>query len=158
MHNLSAALALVDRAQPHLSALLAVPRQTHGGMEGPIFGPRHDAAFTHLVDWVAIISELQPGTDEGVPADDTVKQTLHEELEIPSTGETAATFQTVAASDGSTEPQTLPRSRLQYGAELKAWQPKDPFDPEIFNRATNRQAQSGEAFDGKQSSNRDSAY
>ena len=55
MHNLEAALALVDRAHPDQSPLLTVPRKTHGGTAGPIFGPRQEQAFKHLVDWVALV-------------------------------------------------------------------------------------------------------
>jgi hypothetical protein len=156
MHNLSAVLALIDRAQPHLSPLLTVPRQTHGGMEGPIFGPRHAAAFTHLVDWVAMISDMQPDADEGLSTDDAAKQAVHEEIEIPPAAQPNSTLGSIAVSDVSTESPARSRSPLRYGAELKTWQPKDPFDPEIFNRAMNRQAEAGEAIEGSPGSNLDS--
>src|SRR4051812_23788435 len=55
MHNLEATLALVDRAHPDQSPLLTVPRKSHGGTTGPVFGPRQQQAFKHLVDWVAIV-------------------------------------------------------------------------------------------------------
>src|SRR4030095_5245611 len=42
MHNLEAALALVDRAHPDQSPLLTVPRKKHGGTAGAIFGPRQE--------------------------------------------------------------------------------------------------------------------
>jgi hypothetical protein len=32
--------------------------------------------------------------------------------------------------------------RTQYGAELKRWRPRDPFDPDIFNRQRRAMEQS----------------
>ena len=68
MQNLSATLALVDRAHPEVSPLLTVPRQTHGGMTGPVFGPRQEQAFKHLADWVALVAPprtAEPAVNDG---------------------------------------------------------------------------------------------
>jgi hypothetical protein len=69
MQNLSATLALVDRTHPELSQLLTVPRQTHGGMSGPIFGPRQEQAFKHLADWVAMVVPPKPEAEAKPPAE-----------------------------------------------------------------------------------------
>ena len=63
MRNLEAALALVDRVHPDQSPLLTVPRKTHGGTSGPIFGPRQEQAFKHLVDWVALVVPPRDGAE-----------------------------------------------------------------------------------------------
>jgi hypothetical protein len=135
LQNLSATLALIDRGQPHLSPLLTVPRQTHGGMDRPIFGPRQQSAFTHIVDWVAIVSSAQATDEKGAPRDRAIKLAAYDEATIVSSGETNP-------SETVTEPTTLeaedsgaPRSPIRFGAQLQSWKPKDPFDPEIFNRA-----------------------
>jgi hypothetical protein len=60
MQNLSATLALVNRDHPELSELLTVPRRTHGGMNGPVFGARQEQAFKHLADWVALVVPQKP--------------------------------------------------------------------------------------------------
>jgi hypothetical protein len=70
MRNLAATLAIVDRDQPHLSLLLTVPRRTHGGMRAPVFGPRQSAAFTHVVEWVALVSRSSSSEDQASPRDD----------------------------------------------------------------------------------------
>ena len=59
MQNLAAALALIDHAHPETSPLLTVPRRTHGGLNGPVFGPRQDQAFRHLAEWVALVEPSQ---------------------------------------------------------------------------------------------------
>jgi hypothetical protein len=135
LQNLSATLALIDRAQPHLSPLLTVPRQTHGGMDGPIFGPRQQSAFTHIVDWVAIVSSAQATDEIATPLDRATKPAAYDEATIVSSGETNPL-------DTDKEPMTFeeaeagtPRSPVRFGAQLQSWKPKDPFDPEIFNRA-----------------------
>jgi hypothetical protein len=48
---------------------------------------------------------------------------------------------TAAVTDGD-EPLTLKQPhRLQVGAQLKTWQPRDAFDPEIFNRGQRARTQ-----------------
>ena len=63
MQNLAATLALIDREHPEASKLLTVPRQTHGGLNGPIFGPRQDQAFRHLAEWVALVEPSKASID-----------------------------------------------------------------------------------------------
>ena len=152
MHNLQAALALVDREHPEQSPLLTIPRKTHGGMSGPVFGQRQDAAFKHIVDWVALIAT--PAAPQQSPDQDAVvgdaKNAVATPAEagkvtvttppvglptnVPAQVETTYPVSPDAAIDDD-EPQTLrmPR-RLQQGVKLEPWQPRDPFDPEIFNR------------------------
>jgi hypothetical protein len=128
MHNLAATLALVDRDQPQLSPLLAVPRRAHGGMDDPVFGPRQEPAFRHLVEWVTLVAAAK---SEAQPAASVAK------LEGSSTsGEVAVTEATVVpvnyeALAADPMPDAQP---LRFGAQLRRWQPRDPFDPEIFNR------------------------
>jgi hypothetical protein len=141
MRNLAATLALVDRDQPQLSPLITVPRQTHGGMERPVFGPRHEAALRHLVDWVVIVTKYSPTAEP--PADGVqtaaAEETASEKPDSPgsratlnmSEGERLTPADAEAAEFG---PTPIHQQRIQYGAQLKRWQPRDEFDPEIFNR------------------------
>ena len=139
--NLAATLALVDRDEPQASPLLTVPRRPHGGTQSAIFGPRQLAAVKHLEEWVTLVTtpmeqqelpvaeaepnaiaevapQLRPLLKSTVSASSGVNEALYTESLYTETYEDAA-------------PTT---SRLQYGAQLQPWQPKDPFDPEIFNR------------------------
>jgi hypothetical protein len=161
MYNLEAALALVGRERPQESKLLVIPRKTHGGMPGPILGPRHEQAFKHLVDWVALVVP-PPEPEDAAAADDGDKSladtessdpTLKSPIRAVNQLEGIPTLQTqpplAAVENAGTaekEPQTLrPPHRLQYGARLETWQPRDPFDPEIFNRITRRPVASAAA-------------
>ena len=135
MQNLAATLALIDRGQPHLSPLLTVPRETHGGMQGPIFGPRQQVAFAHIVDWVATVSKLAAAGEEASSLNPEVKVAADREATMATIAEANPTASNPVplspeADDLQAQPQTI-----RYGAQLERWQPKDPFDPEIFNRA-----------------------
>jgi hypothetical protein len=172
--NLAATLAIVDRAQPELSPLLTIPRRTHGGMQGPVFGPRQEQAFRHLVDWVSLVvppPAAKPSESEIVEETPALADNHTE----PHVAELATTPPFVSQAKGNlprrntsslprhadvyptelaagVEPQSEPvtnaaspvtaddadssaqRQPLKYGTRLQVWQPKDPFDAEIFNR------------------------
>jgi hypothetical protein len=143
MHNLSAALALVNREQPQLSPLLTIPRQAHGGMRAPIFGPRQAAVFNYLVDWVALITSDDSANPELLP---TV-----ERLNLKAATDNSAQGPVVLNGADAIEAAPLENTarlqgpatdkpRIQFGARLKPWRPKDAFDPEIFNRQSRRQS------------------
>ena len=40
--------------------------------------------------------------------------------------------------------------QLQFGAHLEPWQPKDEFDPEIFNRPARAQAETQSVIQASQ--------
>jgi hypothetical protein len=92
-------------------------------MDDPVFGPRHEQAFDHLVEWVALVTRPVPSKS---PAEsEPVLQP------IPGS-ETISTAPTIQANDAeSLAPAT---QQVRLGARLEKWQPRDPFDPEIFNR------------------------
>jgi hypothetical protein len=155
MHNLEAALALVDRAHPDQSPLLTVPRKTHGGTAGPIFGPRQQQAFNHLVDWVALV---EPPRETAAPVADAATTPVDVSV-AGGEGDATAGAQTPVVSQlpprrrsavraaAVTEDDTITTlrtpHRLQYGAQAKSWQPRDEFDPEIFNRGQQARTQAG---------------
>jgi len=165
MNNLAAAIALVDRARPELSPLLAVPRRTHGGMQDPIFGPRTEQAFAHLVEWVALVAPSESTVPtEFTPPDATIAMDKSEPgatrlvspvMKVPKHNAAvtpeesgsgviqASAVEPVDAMDAALMPASHERNaidaspkshNLRLGAQLQKWHPKDPFDPEIFNR------------------------
>ncbi len=151
MSNLSATLALVDRENPQLSPLLTIPRRTHGGMKGPIFGPRQEPAFRHLAEWVALVTKMtsKPSPDatppegvklvaaeesaDGAAPSKWASPVMREERQLLhwETAPQAVSEEEVSAADGSKG-----KPRIRFGAQLGRWHPRDPFDPEIFNRKT----------------------
>jgi hypothetical protein len=122
MRNLAETLALVDREQPHLSPLLSMPRQAHGGMRSPALGPRQAAAYSHIVDWVALVAETDAQEEGPTPSAEQEEVTPGAESGHPLLDEVQG-----GHAFGR---------EIRFGARLRAWQPKDPFDPEIFNRST----------------------
>jgi hypothetical protein len=154
IYNLEAALTLVDRERPQESKLLVIPRKTHGGMPGPILGPRHEQAFKHVVDWVALVvpppepvdAAAADDGDKSLPDTEGNDSKLKSPIRAVNQLEGIPTLQTQppsvspeTAAVPEHERQTLrPPHRLQFGARLETWQPRDPFDPEIFNRKTRR--------------------
>jgi hypothetical protein len=143
MQNLAATLALIDREQPHLSRLVTMPRQTHGGMRSPVFGPRHAAAFSHVVEWVALVTNADSSEEQSRALDE------HENLEppvlensVPGRLAQTASLQTTSEADAASIAPQLNAIRargavgreIRFGARLQTWQPDDPFDPEIFHR------------------------
>lgn len=160
MRNLEAALALIDREHPDQSPLLTIPRRTHGGMSGPIYGPRQEAAYKHLVDWVALVAPSKeeataPDSDgnppeandeAGVPAAEPSRYRAKPKLaaanQLPADSRPNADGVPASASDLDVRPTLKQPHRLQVGAkQLNAWQPRDEFDPEIFNRIQRARAQ-----------------
>jgi hypothetical protein len=167
MQNLKAALALVDRNQPERSPLLTIPRQAHGGMAGPIFGPRHAQAYKHLADWVALLVPPPPAAPTSIdePANAEEKITAEVPAEngnaVPAIAPVRPANQTeaiphkpnrrplpvrrAAVNDDEQLSTLRPPHQLRYGARLESWQPRDPFDPEIFNRMQRARTQTASA-------------
>ena len=170
LRNLEATLKLVDRDAPLQSELLVLPRGPHGGMNGPVFGPRQEQLTTHLSDWVAVVTQTDvpavpdaatlASQDQPPPIAGPVQQSVYERrqpglaepirrvpLEAPPRQAAANVAPDRSANTGVVpvrhEVESLlgPPRPLQYGAHLSTWQPKDPFDAEIFNRETQRAEQ-----------------
>jgi hypothetical protein len=143
MNNLAAALAFVDQEQPQLSPLLTVPRQSHGGMREPVFGPRQVQAFHHLVEWIALVTQADVALQDPTAIEAEAVSLASSESPLASENEVSLAPETALETHGelvpagyeeSVEMPTPPAPRLRFGARLQPWQPRDPFDPEIFNR------------------------
>jgi hypothetical protein len=135
MNNLSATLALVDREQPQKSPLLTVPRMPHGGMDRPVFGTLQDSLVSQLVDWVALVADVaKPATAEKTAEVATAEPVNAANMAAPTTPILDSAVMPAASEQPPAE--LAPRSSgPRYGAQLQpAWQPKDAFDPEVFNR------------------------
>jgi hypothetical protein len=146
--NLQAALALIDRDKPADSLLLQAPIRPHGTVKAPIFTDREQAQYKQLVEWVYLVANAKEPSppvaleERGAPL-----------LQKVPTHEPAAA-EPERQSDPQAAPTSLPnqavdaqqfRTVRQHGqlvlrpvakrVETTAdFVPKDPFDPEIFNR------------------------
>lgn len=142
MQNLSAALKLIDLELPHESRLLTIPRQSHAGMDDPLFGIRQDAAFRHLADWVALVTKetAKPAAHEfGTKAEidlasADIADSGADETSAPSVKQSV--YETLAVEgDLSFDSQSQAMAPIvRHGVQLQRWRPRDEFDPEIFNR------------------------
>jgi hypothetical protein len=172
MQNLAAALTLIDREHPEGSKLLTVPRKTHGGMNGPVLGVRQDQAFKHLSEWVALLAPSKAMTpievEDPKPAGTMVAaESPNPNVRRRARPTTAAVVQAIAhespgdagkaagvqdaevqpavAIEPSAPPTLRQPHQLRVGATAQQWQPRDPFDPEIFNRMQKAQSQPSSA-------------
>lgn len=142
LRNLAAALALVDRDAPQQSDLLSIPRRSHGGMDRPILGPRQETQLTQLFDWVGLVTETNVA-DEAIAAAleaDAVPVAITEPIQamdprsLPQKPLSFLDRKVVPASFDAPQQPLRPKGEVKFGADLKPWQPRDEFDPEIFNR------------------------
>jgi hypothetical protein len=154
MQNLAATLALVDRERPQLSPLLTVPREAHGGAEAPIFGPREEQAFAHLVDWVALVTNAtkaepeEEGAAEALVAGEqsALARWTSPILRIPVQPKLSSSATEEIQRASFDEPAAATEAQqLRYGARLHRWQPRDPFDAETFNRQQHQRQESAAA-------------
>lgn len=139
MRNLVATLHLLNAESPLGSDLLALASAAHAGMESPPLPVHQPELRRRLEEWVLLVTGKNP--PEAASPDTAVQFAIGSE---PRSGEvTPAT----AATMGGAESKVVPASYeegllsapvtpkpLRVGVKLKAWLPRDEFDPEIYNR------------------------
>lgn len=149
LRNLSATLAYVDRLSPPQSELLKMARRNHGGREHAATNPRLTAQLRQLGDWVELMAGTPavpaPFPEPLVAAAAKSAPESHPLPTIPPTFldrnvEPARHLEEIERDDKAnfreSAEQLRPKAKVRFGAELRRWQPKDEFDPEIFNRAS----------------------
>jgi hypothetical protein len=150
--NLHTTLQLVDRQNPDESPLLMEAIRAHGSAKAAVFTDQQSAQFRQLAFWVRQVAQhadpMQPATIA------SQSSTLSQNLSPP--GVRRASFeQAIEAVEGDpaaapspkelqpTQPPALlpaapiilpQRSPSKRGEIPTGFVPKDPFDPEIFNR------------------------
>ena len=133
LRNLSATLALVDRGAPQQSRLLTLPLETHGGSKSPLFGPRQEEQVQVLAEWVSLVTGMAIPRRELAATADTTRRPTNQQARgpHPPTMPTPAAKMLSAQADAAIFDGMPP---VRYGVEAASWQPKDEFDPELFNR------------------------
>lgn len=129
--NLYASLRQIDERSPGKSPLLTVPSAPHGSVASALFGERDKQQFELLANWVQRVvqeDDLPPATI--APGPSSLLQTSYTEpVKLPSTEDTPI------ANDRLSGPKATPTCRGKTeSAQLDEFVPRDPFDPEIFNR------------------------
>jgi hypothetical protein len=142
--NLDAALSMVDYEKPMESRLLTAPQSPHGGLAEPIFGARSTEEHAALTEWVR---RLTRRSDEPT-APSTVEATARRGEELSFTGNSGSGSWEAAgapppgptsggplsASAGIRVPVPVAPNRPSEESRPQPPGPRDPFDPEIFNR------------------------
>ena len=138
--NLHTILQYVDLANPQQSQLLTVPKHPHGNLSVPVFGERQEVQYLNLEQWV---TKLSPKSVLATPPPH-VAPPPHAVLTKP------ANFQETAQEEKSRDDDSLLDDLVKTLSEAedvshngaqaqppdrrRQFVPRDPFDPEIFNR------------------------
>ena len=133
--NLYAALQYIDAANPDESPLLVLPQRQHGSSLVAVFDKQTQKQLEDLKDWVRLtIAAPEPATPATIPTGEAAT------LSQPATGADATPQSVQQQSYGtSVSVQTMrPTIDAPTAPGPKAggdrFVPRDPFDPEIFNR------------------------
>jgi hypothetical protein len=121
----------IDRSNPDRSALLIKPQERHGGATGPAFDKQSQIQLEQLTAWVR-----QAVVEPQVAQPASIRPNA-EALSQPA----KVAPQTRAAPDEETPAPAKSPSLAERGstdkakaATTRAFTPRDPFDPEQFNR------------------------
>lgn len=148
--NLHTTLELVNRENPSESPLLMVPAQPHGSGKTAVFLNLQSPQYRQLAAWVRQVAQA-PAVP--LPAS-VVSQTPPLLQTMPPSGVQRVNFESpLPAAPMAVESQPVdggeeaspplvrvgagtppPRTEPQRGQVPMGFRPKDPFDPEIFNR------------------------
>jgi hypothetical protein len=146
--NLHTTLQLVDRQNPAESPLLVQAIQAHGNAKAPVFTDHQAGQLRQLTAWVFQVAQHA----ESPPPASVASQSTTLSQNLPMTGVRRAVLEEPLAPESAnggaaplqpTEPPALlpvapgilpQRTQPKRGEIPTGFVPKDPFDPEIFNR------------------------
>lgn len=146
--NLATTLQMVDRNEPLRSPLLTAPTRPHGGLSTPVFAEHDKRQYNDLVEWVRLVaaaqSDLQPATIAQPETNllrntDSAPMPLPNRAAVKSRRGSALATEPIAASappdqDATPDEPPPPSDKPQQRRSKQPFIPRDPFDPEIFNR------------------------
>jgi hypothetical protein len=146
--NLHTTLTLINREKPLESPLLTIPVQPHALSKTAVFTDAQASGYRQLVAWVQQVSQgaqiVQPAMvshpkpllqnmppagvqrasfEAPLPAGAPLPETTPDEIEEPTPSQ-------IRVGPGAIPPRSTP----QRGQTPTGFQPKDAFDPAIFNR------------------------
>jgi len=141
--NLREVLRCVDKAEPANSSLLMTPIKPHGSAKDAVFKGRDMARYRQLVAWVHHVANKKPAEPSEsdhpplLQPDSAAQQPKENALPKPP----AKTKPAAAASEEPTDAESTAKPWLPLPGGLPDsrqlpldFTPRDPFDPEIFNR------------------------
>jgi len=151
LRNLQAAWQAIDHENPIYSSLLMQPAVPHGGLARPVFAGNRERLHETLTEWVVNASAVpQPAATEVDPHVELATHTTEGQMGLGTYAPQSADSPSASAGAPQTgerhfweldEELGTPEPKVRYGAKLKPYEPRDEFDPELFNR---RQAAAAE--------------
>ncbi|QDU29812.1 hypothetical protein ETAA8_49270 [Anatilimnocola aggregata] len=139
--NLHAVLQFVNRDDPANSLILTKPQEPHGGASDAVFDLKSKSQLHELTVWVEQLAHRKEQLVLPSTIDARSAQLSTPLRAVPGNeaGATAATGNLPADQSADAklagnhlQKPTLPASTSS--PDNDRWQPRDPFDPEIFNR------------------------
>jgi hypothetical protein len=125
--NLYAALQYIDSGSPDESPLLVLPQKPHGSSRTAVFDKHTQRQLDELTAWVRMtVAAPEPSPPATIPADEPA--TLSQPAELPRGPAATDAVQAMRPAIEETSAAT-PKS-----PNKNVFVPRDPFDPEIFNR------------------------
>lgn len=150
LKNLHATLAQIDRTTPQASPLLTVPRSAHGNANSPVYSVTTESAVKRLTAWIERIANPPELSHPAALTDPPSLKPLDGQsidLQSPPSPQSKegspSRLRSVAdehlLDDGDTREPRQRTSGVKNSTAAKrssepGFTPKDPFDPEVFNR------------------------
>lgn len=125
--NLAAVLAVCDRENPVESPLLAVPRAAHGGAK-PIIHSNDAAQWENVAGWIAGLTD---SAEVRLASTATRREGVLWQPAHAAGAIAPQATQTAAPSSAAGAPAAM---KTPTAPAVEGPPPRDPFDPEIFNR------------------------
>lgn len=132
-HNLETVLAAIDIGSPSRSPLISAARGPHAG-ETPIIGPRRAELLARLEAWVRGVGVLN--AEEITPPPVSLDVTPIAAVQPQPIPEPPAPIVDPAVQPATFE--ALPSTPPRRGVQLTRLEPRDEFDPAIFNERFRR--------------------
>ena len=142
--NLFTVLKYMDQDQPTESPLVTIPQERHGGTQSPVFDKRSQHQLDDLIAWAKHLAPKPPQASH--PSSVGPMQTLlsqsnsaSDKPAAESTGGKAPPNTSPPGEKGEARRPRAPRLPPATDAKDESnkredFTPRDPFDPEIFNR------------------------
>jgi hypothetical protein len=141
--NLHAALEMIDRERPEESPLLTMPLGPHGAVKAAVFSKREAHQHQRIAAWVRLVTsgrgEVHPASfteGEEAPLQAPFNTDASPEAGAALGGSPAGAPDPPAAAGSSREPAKPSRRQppFRLRSPTRPPEPRDPFDPELFNR------------------------
>jgi hypothetical protein len=133
--NLYAALQYIDKSNPDESPLLVLPQKQHGSSLVAVFDKQTQKQLDELKAWVKLTvaapEPMQPPTIPTAQGATLSQPATGPNVPMPNTGQSPAGQASAAPAQPCAIAPPAPASPAPTRAHFV---PRDPFDPEIFNR------------------------